>query len=471
MIAGRLVLPALRWREDSRFEHECPVIEAALEQGVGGFILFGGTREAVRELTTSLVRDAGRPLLIGADLERGAGQQVSGLHELPPPLALASLNDESLLRGAGVLTALEALSVGINWIFAPVADLDVEPANPIVQTRSFGADPAAVARAVAAWVVGCEAGGALACAKHFLGHGRTTVDSHATRPVVDASAQLLRATDLVPFQAAVEAGVSSVMTAHVAYPALDPSGAVATFSKPILDLLRQELAFGGLIVTDALIMEGALGAGPDQLAEAVLGAGVDVLLYPPDFGSVIGALDRAGGRGAEFRKQMDAALERYHAAVSRLGPAPDTTDFERVGSPMATAHWLLSQPPARGSVPRLQAPLELVVVDDDQGGPYPASPNSFVAHALEARGVPLGTGGSRVVLAFAEPRAWKGRAGFGPESLRRLAETAPGADVVLLFAHPRLVETVPGTAPVMVAWHRQRLMQEAAAYWLAERLG
>ena len=286
MNAGRLVFPALRWKEESGFSHERGASERALGYGAGGFILFGGTPEGVGEETDRLVREAGRPLLFASDLERGAGQQVRGFSELPPPRALASLHDPAVLRGAGILTAVEALSVGINWVLAPVADLDCEPDNPIVQTRAFGEEPEAVAASVTAGIVGCEAAGAMACAKHFPGHGRTRSDSHLGLPVVDASAEALEA-DLLPFQAAVGAGVSSVMTAHVAYPALDPSRSPATFSKPILDLLRHRFGFNGLIVSDALMMEGAReGRSQGEIGLDALRAGVDLLLYPDEPGVV-----------------------------------------------------------------------------------------------------------------------------------------------------------------------------------------
>ena len=146
---------------------------------MGGFIIFGGTAESVRRLTADLLRRAGRPLLLASDLERGAGQQVAGLTEFPPPMALASLHDPAVVRWAASVTAQEARAVGINWVFAPVADLDILPENPIVQTRSFGGDANEVATYVASGLRG-SVSGALACAKHYPGHGRTTVDSHMT---------------------------------------------------------------------------------------------------------------------------------------------------------------------------------------------------------------------------------------------------------------------------------------------------
>ena len=472
MTPGRLVFPALRWHRDHGFTREADSIGKALEFGAGGFILFGGTADAVFELTQRLRGEAGRPLLIAADLERGAGQQIEGLDELPPPRALASLHDGAVLRGAGVLTAVEALSVGVNWVLAPVADLDLEAENPIVQTRAFGDDPDEVATAVAGWIVGCEAGGALACAKHFPGHGRTRRDSHDEIPVVDASAELLFRTDLEPFQAAVQAGVSTVMTSHVAYPSLDASGTPATFSAPILGLLREQLGFEGLIVSDALMMEGArAGKSGEAAALAALRAGVDLLLYPDDPAAVAAALARSAAGDALTRDRVEAALRRYEAALAAAPAEPLPERLPPAGSSLAVADWLFAAAPLRGAVPRLTPPLELVVIDDDLGGRWPASPTKWVHEALTERGVTVGPGGSKVVLVFAEPRASKGRAGFGPESLAALGREAPGAAQVILFAHPRLLSQIPGNAPVMLAWHRQRLMQEAAARWLAGRLG
>jgi len=292
MTTGRLILPALRAGADAGFSHEAARIADALDLGVGGFIVFGGTVESVRRLTADLLRRAGRPLLVASDLERGAGQQVAGLTQFPPPLALASLGDASVVRWAGAVTAQEARAVGINWVFAPVGDLDVLPDNPIVQTRAFGDDPNRVASLVRTWIEGCQGAGALACAKHFPGHGRTAVDSHIALPVVPDAAATLRETDLLPFAIAVESGVASIMTAHVAYPALDPSGVPATLSRPIMDELRGPLGFDGLVVSDALIMDGALaGRRESDAAVEAVRAGVDLLLYPNDARRVRDALE------------------------------------------------------------------------------------------------------------------------------------------------------------------------------------
>ena len=468
---ARLILPALRADTDGGFPHEAARIADALDLGVGGFIVFGGTAESVRRLTADLLRRAGRPLLIAADLERGAGQQVAGLTQFPPPLALASLEDAAVVRWAGAVTAQEARAVGINWVFAPVADLDVLPDNPIIQTRAFGGDPNRVASLVRSWIEGCQAAGALACAKHFPGHGRTTVDSHIALPVVGDDAETLRDADLLPFAIAAESGVASVMTAHVAYPALDPTGLPATLSGPIMAELRDRLGYDGLVVTDALIMDAALvGRRESDAAVQAVQAGVDLLLYPKDARRVGEALQRAAASGTLRPARLAEAVRRYEQALGlATRPTPPVTrgPFD---SAEALADALLERDLLRGAAPKLQAPLDLVVVDDDLGGPYPPGPSDWTRRVLGDSRVDRYGGGSRVVLAFAEPRAWKGRSGFGPESQVALANAVPDAELIVLFGHPRLLSELPSDAPVLLAWHRQRLMQEAVGRWLARRL-
>ena len=468
---GRLILPALRASPEGTFAREAGAIADALDLGVGGFIIFGGNAESVRRLTTDLLRRAERPLLLASDLERGAGQQVEGLTEFPPPLALAAMGDAGVARWAGAVTAQEARAVGINWVFAPVADLDVLSENPIVQTRAFGHDPQRVATLVRNWIEGCQGAGALACAKHYPGHGRTTTDSHITLPAVDAEEELLAGSDLVPFAVAAECGVASMMTAHVAYPGLDPSGLPATLSRKIMDGLRRSLGFDGLVVTDALIMDGALvGRRESDAAVEALQSGVDLLLYPKDPRRVRDAVVSAVETGALARPRIEEALRRYERAVAfatRSTPPVRRGPFD---SADALADALLQQGMVRGDAPRLTGPLDLVVVDDDVGGPYPPGPTDYAVKALGPELADRYTGGSRVVLVFAEPRAWKGRAGFGAASLEALAGRASDADLIVLFGHPRLVEAIPSDSPVLLAWHRQRLMQEAVARWIRSRL-
>jgi len=475
---ARLVFPSLRWREKGGFEHERPKIDGALAAGVGGFIIFGGDRESVGSLTRDLRRAAGRHLLIGADLERGPGQQVQGLTELPPPAALGHLGDVETTRLAGLITGTEAKAVGINWVFAPVCDLDNEPRNPIVQTRSFGADPSLVSQHAGAWIAACQEHGAMACAKHYPGHGRTTQDSHAVLPRVTASLAELAASDLVPFGAAVKAGIASVMSAFVSYPGWDVSAAAAGFSPTILGYLRQELGFGGLVVTDALIMAGATARESEGPATATaIAAGCDALLYPQDYAAVIAALDSAVG-GALPTARADAALALYDAAVSRWDTGADQGEPD-VQSHAAAADRIADRvvAPLRGTAPTLRSSCLVSIVDDDVGGPYTVGPRDVYHQTLAARGVQVQrtadsrSHGSRIVLVYAEPRSWKGRAELGPRSLQQLASLLPKADLVILLGHPRLARQITGHAPIVCCWHGQPLMQRAAARWSLERMG
>ena len=464
MTRARLVCPSLRWRRGT-FNSEQAKIRDALAAGVGGFILFGGTRAAVAALTSELRANAGRPLLLGSDLERGAGQQIRGLTELPPPGALGFLNDLDATARCGRVTAIEARSVGLNWIFAPVCDLDVEPKNPIVQTRSFGADPARVGAHAAAWISAAQNEGVLACAKHYPGHGRTTTDSHEGVPVVEASAAELQQTDAAPFAAARQVGVASVMPAFVAYPGWDGSGTAATFSRPILEYLRSTIGFSGLVVTDAFIMGGATAAAPEaSAAVAAVQAGCDMLLYPTDWAGVVRAL-----QGVEAAR-ADEALARYEKAIAGWGKG----DAGRVTDQQLAEHQKFADELAdravhllRGEPPPLGKSVSVSIVDDDVGGPYTIPPRDVFARELMGRGTNVPRypepGTRHIVLVYAEPRSWKGRGDLGARSVAQLERLVPQASLVILFAHPRLVAQIPGAVPVLCGWHGQALMQRAAA--------
>jgi beta-glucosidase-like glycosyl hydrolase len=474
---ARLLFPALRWSEESGFDHLEMEISEAIDLGVGGFILFGGEAESVRGLVDSLRARSGTQLLIGADLERGAGQQFRGCTELPPAWALGSLDDLKVLWQAGELTAREARALGVDWVYAPVADLGNEPRNPIVATRAFGADPDAVARGVAAWSMGCLAGGALPCVKHFPGHGRTLTDSHVEQPRVGERADAL-ADDLVPFVAAVVAGVPSVMSAHVAYPALDPEGLPATRSAPILEgLLRGRLGFHGVVVSDALIMEGAAEGTTDaEAAIQALRAGVDALLYPRDPLSLARALASAPPNALPPGRVQEA-VGRLEAMAALL---PATLPGPRVWGADSDRRWardtaLRTIALLRAAPQPLRWPYSLVTVDDDLGAPYPPPSRSTFVETLRQLGVEVaeeredgegaGHGTSRLVAVFADVRAWKGRVGLSPQARDRIraALERPGPALVVLFSHPWNAAEIPPEAGVLCAWGGEPLMQEAAA--------
>ncbi|MGA9624064.1 MAG: glycoside hydrolase family 3 N-terminal domain-containing protein, partial [Bryobacteraceae bacterium] len=200
------------------------------------------------------------PLLVGADFERGASMRVEGTTVFPHAMAFGATGDPAFSRFEGEVTAREARALGVHWVYYPVADVNNNPDNPIINIRSFGEDPQAVAAHVKAFIEGAHSDKrnfVLTTAKHFPGHGDTAVDSHLNLPTLNAGRERLERLELLPFRAAIEAGVDSIMTAHIAVPALAPPDVPATLSPAILtNLLRDEMGFKGLVVTDALDMGG-----------------------------------------------------------------------------------------------------------------------------------------------------------------------------------------------------------------------
>jgi beta-glucosidase-like glycosyl hydrolase len=481
---AELFFPAIRWDATHGYEDQRAAIDQALKLGVGGFILFGGPSEHVAVLTEELHSKSRLPLLIGADLERGAGQQFAGQTALPPLAAIASLEDVQAIRRSATVSAREAKSLGINWIYAPDCDIDVEPDNPIIGTRSFGADPERVAEYASAWIDACQAEGVLGCAKHFPGHGRTTVDSHKMLPQVNESAETLRETDLVPFRRAIERGVASVMSAHVSFPALDPSGAPATLSRAILTgLLRDELGFSGLVVTDALIMEGVLGGGEAEAVVRALHAGCDCLLYPTDLVASEAAVRKALDDKRLAAEEIRGSLERRRrwARWAALSNESNRSTRDESGWSIQLAEQVVHS--LKGRIPTLPQPWNLVIVDDDVGGPYPAPSRDPLISALRSGGIDLVVNGngrdgpaapSTVVALFGDIRAWKGRPGYSPgarQAVRTALERAGTKErLIVQFSHPRLADALEVDAPILCAWGGEAVMQRAAARVLLREL-
>jgi beta-glucosidase-like glycosyl hydrolase/CubicO group peptidase (beta-lactamase class C family) len=295
--------------------------ELVEDVGVGGVIVFDCEVDALPRLLNGLQRVAAVPLLVAADLERGLAFRVRrGVVPLPYAMAVGATHSEQAARTTGEITAREARALGIHWGFAPVADVNNNPANPVINIRSYGEDPEWVARLTAAFVRGARAGGLLTTVKHFPGHGDTAIDTHLALATVAADRARLDAVELLPFRRAIEARVDAVMLGHVAVPALDAQGTPASLSQPITTgLLRGALGFGGLIVTDALEMEGVRPAWTGEAAVRAVQAGADLVLMPTDARVATQALVHAVHEGQLSVAQIDAALRRLLEAKARLG--------------------------------------------------------------------------------------------------------------------------------------------------------
>jgi len=273
-------------------------------------------------LTNQLQSKSKLPLLVGADFERGTAMRLDEGTSFPTAMALAAAGTTRDAYTMGKVTALEARAVGIQWVYAPDADVNNNPGNPIINTRSFGEDPARVAEFVKEFIRGVEENGALATAKHFPGHGDTAADSHIDLPVIQANRDRLDRLELIPFRAAIAAGASSIMTGHLSVPALEPDpNTPATLSSKILtDLLRKELRFEGLVVTDAMDMGGiTVRYAPGEAAVRAFEAGADALLMPPVPDAAFEGLQGAVKSGRISRERLDASVRRILQAKAKLG--------------------------------------------------------------------------------------------------------------------------------------------------------
>lgn len=431
---------------------ECPV---------GGLLLFNGRAATTPAALADLQARSPIPLLVMADVERGAGQQLRPWPILPHAAAFDRLGAGAVeaVREFGELTAATARRAGVHVVNAPVADVHSDPANPIIATRAFSRDPQRAGELAAAFADGCTAGGCLAAAKHFPGHGDTRGDSHDALPVVAAAAEVLRSRELVPFRAVVAAGVPLMMTAHVRYPALDPGPFPATLSQPILQgVLRGELGFEGAVVSDSLLMAGvrAQAAGEGELCLRAILAGVDILLDVERPAEAVAFLERAVADGRLSTARLDEACGRVLALKRR---ACDPTSG--AGSRFAT----MGLEELREATQRLAARVARAAVEvHDPRGLLPLDParpltavlvNHYRSHIDPPR----------------PPLEAALREGFSRCDFHELRGDEPAADWAAIEAKCLAAEQLLVAIVVKpAAWHRFGLLPAADA-WLRSLCG
>ncbi|WP_416371098.1 glycoside hydrolase family 3 N-terminal domain-containing protein [Streptomyces sp. MB09-01] len=354
------------WAHNTRTPHQIAALSVGLQQA-------------------ALTSGARIPLLLSTDQEHGAVARIGAPATLlPGAMALgAGGSTADALRAARVAGA-ELAALGIRQDYAPVADVNVNPANPVIGVRSFGSDPHAVAALVAAQVRGYQGAGVAATAKHFPGHGDTETDSHVGLPVMRHTRAVWEELDEPPFRAAVKAGVDAVMTAHIVFPALDPSGDPATLSRPIVTgILRERLGFQGVVVTDALDMAGVRQKyGDDRVPVLALLAGCDQLLNPPDLGLAYRSVLAAVEAGELTEARIDESVLRILELKSRRGLFDEA--YTTTGAVDATVgirrHRDAADEIAAGTTTLLANPRGLVPIDATSGprllvtGTDPASP-------------------------------------------------------------------------------------------------
>lgn len=332
-VAQLVIVPCFGEAHSSQSADFRRYVQLVQDVGVGGMIVInrvvnGQARpaepHAMAAFLNRMQKVASVPLIVGGDFERGASMRVANTTKFPHAMAYGAANDLKATRMEGYATAREARGLGVHWVFAPSADVNSNPDNPIINTRSFGERPEDVAAHVKAFIEGAHSDPrslVLVTVKHFPGHGDTATDSHSSMATVTGDRARLDALELVPFRAAISAGVDSVMTSHLSVPALDAAEIPATVSKKVLtDLLRDELGFRGLVVTDAMDMQGlARQFSAGEAAVRALEAGTDVLLMSPRPEQAIQGVMQAIQSGRLSEDRVRESVAKLLAAKVRLG--------------------------------------------------------------------------------------------------------------------------------------------------------
>lgn len=482
------------------------------DQEIGGIYLSIGSPHSYAAKVNELQARSKIPLLVTSDFENGGpGMRINHSYALPsllpqgggtsfpPTMAFGAIGDESVVREFARITAVEARAVGVQLNFAPVLDVNSNPDNPIINTRSFGEDPESVARLGAAYVEGAHAGGTLATGKHFPGHGDTQTDSHVDLPIVRADWDRLNAVELVPFREGIRSGLDAVMTAHVVVQGVQGlDGPPATLDPRFMtELLREEMGFSGLLFTDALVM-GAITQryGTAEVAVQALVAGTDVLLMPTDIAEAIDAVVAAVGEGTLTEERIRASARRVLEAKARVGLHRQRfVDLDRVddlvgsGAHLAFADSVATRSltlvrDSRGVVPldltgagrvlavtyaradqlvagRAFDPLlgaALTRLSSVRVGPETpaATYDSLRAHASDVEVV--------LINAYVPPRAGAGEVAV-PEALRDFVEgmARDRPTVVVSFGNPYLLTSFPSVSAYLIAWGEHEVSQRAAA--------
>ncbi len=496
---GQLIVPwlsgAYTARDDSVFLEAGRWVDSLQ---VGGIIISIGSPLDIASKLNALQARARLPLLISADLEWGAGMRVIGATAFPQVMAAGATGRPEDAYAIGAAAAIEGRAVGIHVNFAPDADLNNNPLNPIINTRSFGEDPQAVGRLVRAYIRGLHDNGMLATLKHFPGHGDTEIDSHIGMPVITADYARLDTLELVPFRTGIDAGADIVMSAHIAFPPFTSPDEPGTLSAAVLTgLLRDSLRFRGLVVTDALTM-GAIVAkyGAGEATVRAFLAGSDLLLMPANPDSALIAMTAAVANGRISLERLDTSVRRMLEIKRRLGlygrryvALPDimatvgARRFQLAAQDLAVRALTLVRDTA-GTLARVRAtrPKLALIAYADEGN---NSVGQHMAELLRVNGDtvdyfrlwpmsgPLSYDSARAVIdrnplvvfaANVKPISWRGNIAL-PDSLARLigATDSLHPTILVSFGSPYLLNQTPTVKTYLVAWSGVRTAERAAA--------
>ncbi|MEU8343875.1 glycoside hydrolase family 3 N-terminal domain-containing protein [Spirillospora sp. NPDC048832] len=440
---GQLFVPTFSSRADA--------LAKIRKYHVGGFIYFPrnfGSPAKTAAQSNALQKASDIPLLLGVDEEQGIVSRTPFITRFPGNMALGATRDPADARAAARVTGAELRAVGINLDYAPDADVNVNPRNPVIGLRSFGSDPALAARMVGGAVAGYQDAGVAAAAKHFPGHGDTAVDSHTGLPVIRHSAAEWERVDAPPFRAAVAAGVDMIMTAHLVVPKLDRSGDPSTLSKTVLTgLLRGKLGYQGVITTDSLEMAGVREKyGDAAVPVRAIGAGADQLLMPPSLPRAYGAVLRAVRAGKISERRLDESVTRILRLKQRRGLFDGTAaDPAKAGAAIGTA--------ANRAAARRVAERSITLVRNT-GGLLPLKGRKVAVSgpgaarlqaALRRRGVTVVAAGAADVTVLTTQNA-------GAATASRIRALGPKPVVVAALGRPYDLDAAGGAKAALAAY-------------------
>ncbi len=329
-VAELIIIRASGYNLDSQRLH--PNLELSnfklkrlLEAGVGGVIFFGGTLKELEIRCKVLTKWAGKPILLCADVEEGVGQRFKGGTKFVPPMGIAQIYKKdqnlaiSIAEKLGFITGQEAKKIGLNWVLAPVCDINNNPLNPVINLRAWGEDPSTVSALSCAFHRGLSSTNVLSCAKHFPGHGNSEVDSHLQLPIIENDLSDIEDCELIPFRSLINQEISSVMIGHLLLTNIDPNYPASLSRKVVADLLRRKLKFDGLVVTDALVMNAISDQfSGGEAAVMAFDAGIDLIMMPEDADEAIDSLVESFSTGRLSRKRLYKSLERKNKLLRKL---------------------------------------------------------------------------------------------------------------------------------------------------------
>jgi beta-glucosidase-like glycosyl hydrolase len=455
-------------------------LSSLIHNGIGGFILFGGEKDEVKKFINDSQSASNIPLFIASDVERGVGQQVAGTTSFPCQMALTAATDSSnqddlkAFDSAIEAIADEAVDVGINLPFIPVLDVNLNPGNPIICTRAFSDNPETVSRFGQRFIQILENKGLLSCAKHFPGHGDTSVDSHISLPVISKSRESLTNTDILPFRIAIDAHVSSIMMAHLIIPAIDDLPASLS-NKIITGLLRDELGYEGLVLTDALTMDALNGF--DNVPTACIQAGADIILHPADVHAVVDELEKALDSGNVKESTIDAAVGRILKYKSKLKTIRRSginyAEHAHLSSMLSgKAVTLVKGPAGRLPVKNIRDISLLYSADKDKHDVSALKDfTSTPMNILDYQGGALNR--TVIVCLFTRIAAWEGSSGIAANEIQRIKSITSKSttSIVISFGSPYVLRHFREADVLIAAYDSDTQAQKAVLKLLTGETG